>query len=336
MNIQQLITTKEYIDEFKRNKVVYRKYPALDLMIVKRNYGEPYSDDKPWLNYCRGLVVNYKTHELIFIPPVKAKEILTDTEFNDTISSTQELVDGTMVNLYYYRGEWITSTRSNIGCTNKWSQNINFKNMFEECSPELDYDTLHTDYTYSFVMRHIKNRITSPVSTNELVLVEVYHLGKRMETLPQNKGFRSPEKIHYMSKGLTGYQGEYRYKWLTPEHKFVELIKPTTNNPCLNYLTLRNSGHLTAYLKMFPELRYVYDEYRTKLHDITQQIYQYYRNVFISKEIDKKDIPFVLKPILYEIHGHYLNTKQGISWEYVKQYMYDMAPKRIQFVMNHL
>ena len=40
MDIFQLVESGDYIDEFKKNKVVFRKYPNLNLMIVKRNLGQ--------------------------------------------------------------------------------------------------------------------------------------------------------------------------------------------------------------------------------------------------------------------------------------------------------
>ena len=163
-------------------------------------------------------------------------------------------------------------------------------------------------------------------------------MSQRLNDLPTNEGYLTinewiPDEL---TKGLTLYKDNIRYKWLTIEHKFIEMIKPNTNNPCLNYLTLRNSGHLTSYLKIFPEKRFEFNKYREKLHNITVIIYQYYTGVFIHKQIDKKDIPFALRPLLYEIHGLYLKDKQGISWERVKQYMYDLDPKRLQFVINNL
>ena len=94
--------------------------------------------------------------------------------------------------------------------------------------------------------------------------------------------------------------------------------------------------HLTNYLKLFPEKRFEYDEYRKKVHDITISLHQYYKHVFIHKELDKAKIPFALRPLIYEIHGHYLEDKQGISWSHIKQYVYDIEPKRLQFVINNL
>jgi len=339
MDIHQLIETGNYIDEFKKEKVIFRKYSDLGLMIIKRKYGSNYSEDKSWLNYCRGIIIDYKEHKVVFIPPSKSKEVVTREVFLEEGNDSMELVDGTMINLFWFNGEWLSATRSNIGCTNKWSQDMNFLQMFQECSKDLDYTTLNKEYTYSFVMRHKKNRITSVIVKNELVLVEVYHKLSKLDELPGNAGYRVVNKnndVVGLQKGLTSYRNGCRYKWLTTEHKFLEMIKPNTNNTCLNYLILRNSGHLTNFLQLLPEKRFEFEGYRKTVHNITQLLHQYYTNVFIHKEIDKKDIPFALRPLIYEIHGQYLKDKQGISWSHVKQYIYDLEPKRLQFVINNL
>lgn len=338
MKLQNWFESVDYLSKFKKYGIQYRKYPELNLMIIKRKYGSEYSKSKFWMNYCRGLIINYKTNKIIFIPPVKSIECDTYDELISYNKSPEILVDGTMINLFNYQGEWFVCTRSNIGATNKWNGDKDFKDMFNECSENLDFNSLNQNCTYSFVMRHKNNRLTSPVYSNQLVLVELYFNGTKQIALPKNEGYICvneyiPDKL---SKGLTVKIGNKRYKWLSIEHKYIEMIKPNTNNELLNYLTLRNSGNLTQYLQYFPEQRFKYDNYRRKLHTITKLLYQLYISVFIQKTIDKEDIPFHLKPLIHEIHGHYLKYKQGISWEYIKNYIYELEPKRLCYVMNNL
>lgn len=348
--LQEWLDTDDYITSFKRNKVVFRKYPDKDLMIIKQKYGSPYSEDKFWLNYCRGLIINYKTNKLVFVPPIKSIEVLTIEELHSQDIHSQDihsqdihsqdilnLVDGTMINLFNVNNEWLLSTRSNIGCKNKWSQDMNFKQMFDECSKDLNYESLHKDHTYSFVMRHTKNKMISKVEKNELVLVEVYK-GLQKQPLSKQGGYTLVNEwsTKGVFKGFTISQNGIRYKWLSNEQKFLNMINPNTNNPCLNYITLRNSGHLPSYLDVFPEMRFEFDKYRKKIHSLTQLLYQYYVSIHIKKQLEKKDIPFVLKPLVYELHGLYLKHKQGISYQTVKQYIYELEPKRLQFVINGL
>ena len=291
MELQHWLNTTDYIQEFKKEKVSYRKYN--DLMIIKRKFGSQYSEDNGfWLNYCRGLIINHKTNQIVFIPPSKSKEVGTYDNFIELGENPTVLIDGTMVNLFYYNEKWMCATRSNIGATNKWSGNLNFNEMFLECSKNLDYDTLNKEYTYSFTMRHKKNRVTSHVEDNELILIEVYHKLQKIDSLPINTGYIC---LHEwipgnLIKGMNITVNNSRYKWLSNEHKYIEMIKPNTSNPCLDYLLLRKSGYLTNYLKYFPEKRFEFDTYRNKLHSLTNLIYKYYLNVFIHKQIDKKEI----------------------------------------------
>ena len=349
MDIFQLVESVDYINEFKKNKVVFRKYPKLNLMVVKRKYGSEYSDDCPWLNYCRGLVIDYVSNKVVFCPPVKSREIKNFNDIDKTsFDSISELVDGTMINLFHFNGEWLMSTRSNIGCKNQWSSDISFKDMFDECSPNFDTmfmgDLLDKENTYSFVMRHKKNRIVIPVEENQLYLVEMKKNNvlcklEESEHYLTNKYITKDnltKDIGYLFKGYNIVQDNKRYKWLTDDSKFIESIKPNTNNHLLNYLQLRKSGHLTNYLKYFPESRHNYDDFRKKVHELTKQLQHYYRNVFIYKNIDKSDVPYVLKPFVHELHGIYLREQRGISWEDVKMFVYNLEPKRICFALNNI
>lgn len=340
MEFLKFIESGSYLDEFKKEKVVYRKYPKKNLMIIKRNYNSKFSETKPWLNYCRGLVIDYKLHKVVFIPPVKSKELLTYQEYvNETGESSKLLVDGTMINLYWYN-EWNLSTRSNIGCTNKWDSTTTFKQLFDECSVNLDLSTLNKEYTYSFVMRHTNNKIIMPVEKNELILVEVYHNQVRLDSLPPNTGYTCVQDSLIVKdkfvKGYTQMVDGIRYKWIISEYKYAQSLVPNTNNDLLNYLVLRKNNNLTNYLTYFPEKRYTYQKYREKLYKLTQIIYEYYKNIFIYKLYEKNEIPFKLRPTLYDIHKIYLKNKEAISFAIMKEYMYKLEPKRIAYMFSVL
>ena len=40
------------------------------------------------------------------------------------------LLDGTMINIFFHNNKWLMSTRSDIGCLNKWNDHLNFKICF--------------------------------------------------------------------------------------------------------------------------------------------------------------------------------------------------------------
>lgn len=338
MNIKMFPSGSLY-DECKQQKLSVRKYPQYTLALCKRPYLSPYHKKDLWVNACRGLVFNYETNEIVMIPPMKSRDVLTQTKFLNRVSDSEELIDGMMINLFWFQDQWFLSTRSLIIPV------VEFESLTYPWVPKLKdsletvpFDQLQSNQTYSFVMRHTSSRLTSIVETNEMVLVEVYEGLSRVTPLPVLSGVRTPKKtksILGIQKGLTGIKDGIRYKWLTPEHKFIQMIVPNKEDPLLQYLGLRNSGYLTPYLELFPEKRFEYDNYRTRVQQLIQLIYQYYVSVYIQKQVTMEDVPFSLKPVLYTIHRHYLQTKLAISQKYVKQYVYQLSPEKILFILNN-
>ena len=134
--------------------------------------------DAEWKYYCKGCIINKKTNKIICIPSIKS------TNINDINKSTitsnkfylQNLLDGTMINLFFNNDKWDISTRSNIGCNNR-NKNKSFKLLFNECKGNtIDYNKLNKNYTYSFVLIHKENRNISNILENNLTLVDVYDL----------------------------------------------------------------------------------------------------------------------------------------------------------------
>jgi len=52
-----------------------------------------------------------------------------------------------------------------------------------------------------------------------------------------------------------------------------------------------------------------------------------YKNVFIYKQNDKNEIPYHMKPMIYDIHKLYLESKEPTTWIDIKQYIHAMPSK---------
>ena len=352
MELQGFINNNtNYIDLFKKNNLLIKKFK--NLVLVKANYDESNiyeNDEEYWKMYCRGSVINTDTNKLVCIPPVKAKEI-NQIEFNEYSNNEeiQELIDGTMINLFFYDNKWIISTRSSIGGYNKWN-NKSFNNMFKECQ-EIDYDNLNKDYCYSFVMKHIDIRNISVVSENKLFLVEVYNL-KNLVRLPVNEYPKNIESINnvlscdidnignlnnnFNIKGFTIKNKNKRYKLINPIFKKVEDLKVNLSGDLICYIELRKNGNLKEYLNFFPEKKNIFNDYREKIHILSNDLYNNYKNVFVYKKQEKKEIPYHLNPFVYEIHSNYLKTKKPTTWQDIKDYIYNLESKRLVFSLNYM
>mgnify|MGYP001243541727 CR=1 FL=1 len=361
MELQTFIhSNPDFISILKKNNFKVQAFK--DLKIISHPYEKQLTftnDSDYWKMFCRGAVINSE-NKIICLPPVKAIE-LTDKDYipEGPLSRVYEhLVDGTMVNLFYHKDEWIISTRSEIGGYNKWNNKKSFRTLFDECST-IDYDTLDKDCSYSFVMRHTENRNVSPVKQNDIILVEVYRyndteiqrlsksdyptnnytLIERNHPECQERGqfmkHYSDPVIPYYRKGFTIKCGSMRYKWINPYFHEIKNLKMNTNNHCLNYIELRRNGNLKKYLRYFPEHQHLFDNYREKIHSLSNDLFTNYKNTFIYKSMDKKDIPYYLKPLVHDIHKIYLKTKQPTQWTDIKQYIHSIPSKKLQFALNY-
>ena len=359
-HLQSFIDSNQnYISIFKENNFKIIKNSKLNLILVKNYYDKPLSftnDNDYWKMYCRGAIINTTTNKVVCLPPIKATEIKIDETIhhNDT-TEYQSLIDGTMINLFYHQNQWIISTRSEIGGYNKWNNRKSFQQLFDECST-IDYDNLNTQYSYSFVMRHTENRNIAPIYQNELYLVEVYsyenNLIQRLpiNLYPQNdfllidstnqkdqllNFFKDPQSTPYFCKGFTIKQGNKRFKYINPHFNYVKDLKMNHNNPSLTYIHLRQNGNLKHFLNYFPEYQHQFNQCRDTIHQLSNELYSIYKNVFIHKQTKKNEIPYHLKPLVYDIHKLYLENKKPTSWEDIKIYIHSLPPKKLLFALNY-
>jgi len=354
MELQQFIDDNpDYISIIKKNNFKINKYRNLILIKNKNNkYNlNNLNDliDDYWKMYCNGAIIDTDLNKVISLSPAKSI-ILEEKDIQNLDienSEIQHLIDGTMINLFYHNNKWNLSTRSEIGGYNKWNNKKSFKTMFDECVKDIsfNYDNLDKDCSYTFIMRHIDNRNISSIDSNDLFLVEVYryyennierlhqkHYPKDINTL-DNCSIDLPFK-NYDFKGYTIKIDNIRYKIENPIYEDIKSLKINFNNDLICYLELRKNGNLKRYLKYFPEKRNIFQDYKDKLHRLSNNLYSTYKNIYIYKNDIKP--PYYLKPFLIEIHSKYIKTQKPITWNDIKQYMYNLESKRIVFSMNYM
>ncbi len=353
MELQSFIdNNSNYCEIIKQNGFKIKKYSKYNCILVKNYYDKELdytNDSEYWKMYCRGAIIDTVQNKVICLPPVKAREIkYNDISFED--SEIQGLIDGTMINLFYCNNEWVIATRSEIGGYNKWNHKKSFRKMFEECL-SFDISLLDTNCSYSFVLRHTENRNISPITMNELYLVEMYSYGMdtiqrmsvndypdilRIENIKQlsSEEIKAMEKDFSM-KGYTIKRNNQRYKIINHEFEKVKSLQVNVNNDMIHYIELRQNGNLKDYLKYFPEKNKLFTEYRNLIHKLSNELYTNYKNIYIFKKIERKNAPYSLKPFIQDIHSIYKKTKKPISWNDIKDYIHSLPPKRIAFAINY-
>lgn len=142
-------------------------------------------------------VIYDENNKLLCVAPPKSigYNYFTSSYECDSNIEISEIIEGTMINLFYHNDKWILSTRGAIGGTYFYFRNqyyvdihssnrqISFYDMFMEALQADDNQLLNSNmmiqnmdknYCYSFVMQHPDNHIVIPVRFPQLYLVGVY------------------------------------------------------------------------------------------------------------------------------------------------------------------
>ncbi len=273
-----------------------------------------------------------------------------------------------------YEG-WLISTRSTIGAHCKFYSDKDFAELFNECKCDnFDYELFNRKFTYTFVLQHPENRIVVEYKQPSLTLVEITEVtdktinrgisiqseiinlsGLDIKT-PTLYVFENVEEMYrYVDTQDYSFQGivlkglsssnveeqngfiEYnRSKFRNPAYNYVKTLKGNSCNDLETYLSLRQSGYLKAYLSYFPEFQETFNVYMNILHEITTNTYKYYQECLVHKRIAHKDLPFIYKPLCYELHKQYNENKTPTTFAVVKKFINSQPVKRQLFLFNNI
>ena len=364
MELQTFINNNtDYTSKFRELNLNTKKYGELGLLIVTYKYDFKYDfDENPFIKFCKGAIIRLDDNKVICLPVKKCTDkhdlsnCSTDS-FNEDNMTLQPLLDGTMINMFYHNDEWFLSTRSYIGAKNKWDQNISFKKMFEDIVKEknINFDELNKKHSYSFVLQHKENRIISEIVDNNLIMVQEYspetfllqdfedNIYKSFTIIKNNDmnvlhdSLNKPFNFQFKGFTIKDNKSFKRINFVNSQYQYVFDLKSKANfnNKLLAFLYLRNNKLLTEYLKYFNDDAKLFDSYRNIVYIMKNELHDCYVKYFIKKEIQKKDIPYQLKPVLYELHTLYKQQQVKITNEVVNNYIYVMPIKRLCFILNY-
>jgi len=251
-----------------------------------------------------------------------------------------------------------------------------FRYMFEEVSQYvgLDLNRLNKKYVYSFVIQHPRNRIVQIIKEMKLYLVEVYEIinNKTINIVVTNSvdemesygiprtvclPIRTPilndmelkECLETVASSNTPYHivgiviknclGE-RYKFRNPNYEHVRHLRGNQPKLQFQYLSLRKEGKVGEYLQYYREHKRSFNQFRTVIHDYTNELYQNYVKCYIKKEKQLTEFPEKFRTHMYYLHhelylkllvpvNHYINRDQVI------RYFNNLHPAKQMFTLNY-
>lgn len=351
MELQNILNQNDnLIQYFKTNnlKVVKKN----NLVLLKYYYGEHVNEK--WKKYCKGCILDEKNNfKILCLSPIKS-ELYEKNKTYTTNFTVQNLIDGTMVNVFYHNDEWNLSSRSDIGGKNRWNGHT-LEYLFKQCC---DYNnltkTLNKDYSYSFVLQHKSIRNISFIDKNNITLVDKFNLNTlKSEKITDDLCVNTIEYLNFDSddihfivdkfkqensniKGITfKFDDGTRVNYIN--EKFIEVkdLNVNTQNLLYKFIELKKNNTLEKYLENFKEHQKLFNNFSEKYQQMIDECVTNYHDLFIHKNIKIDQVPYQLKPIMFLINKIYINTKEYMSRTNITQLIDNLDTRRLVFIIKY-
>ena len=340
-------------------------------------------DNIPTYGIYRSVIVNSDRQIVCFSPPKSVNAdnfIKTYNDKNDSLVA-EEFVEGTMINVFWdvnigLSGAWEISTRNSVGAESSFYKSLNsktFRTMFLEAASNnnLDLDSLHKNFCYSFVLQHPENRIVVPFKEPQLYLISMYIIDNSNQN---NIMVHSVDKSHFLNLHMdTTVKIPNTYDWTTytdlidkyasmntpydvlgvvinntatgertkirnPVYEQVRQLRGNQPKLQYQYLCLRKEGKVGDFLKYFPENKKEFSNFRDQLHLFTNTLFGNYISCYIKKEKPLIDFPDQYRTHMFNIHKQYLNElkeqKLYVTNTVVIKYVNNIHPSLLMFCLN--
>ncbi len=286
---------------------------------------------------CRGLIIDKTTKKIICQSnngSITFEDFISKVPINKCV--VEENLEGTLINLYYYKERWCVSTKFCIHAENsKFRGNKSFRQYFDKLFTT-DLEQLDKNFTYSFLLQVKENRMVSHIPKKQLYHIETINntTGEKIcldigidkpKILKLNdlntlkiSGYRDINrelvKLDWQTRGFMLYSldRKYRCSLINPSYQSVfDLVKDQAD---LKYLILeslyykKNINDITFY---FPEYTKIQKKVTEDVDDLINELLKLYKDCYCFKNIEISELPKLYKKILSKIHAYYKITHQN-------------------------
>ena len=241
--------------------------------------------------------------------------------------------DGTQINLFYYKNQWRISTTGCIDAFDSyWKSNYSFGNLFvDEFFKTSDIRYLETQYCYSFILCHPDNNNVVQHKTPKLYHIMTRNIRNFIKydidinvAKPNRRYFDDIndlwDYIDYMDiDNYTGIvashpeRGHYRFN-SAKYYALKFMIKNEKNDEMIILKNIENYNNLDILISNIPKFQQIYNQVISDIDSVCKDIYKYYHKTKIRRIW--VELPFYVKPLIYEIHKLYINKIR--KWEHNK------------------
>jgi hypothetical protein len=322
---------------------------------------------------CRSVILNKEQHIVSFAPPksMATNLFLEKYPVKNPLIIAEEMVEGTMINVFWDGVGWEVATRSTIGAQNKFYMPPNpktFFDMFQEAADQcgMKLENLNQAFCYSFVLQHPENKMVVGFETPGLYLVAVYKINNPSCTIdvidPRscnlNIGlvkfpeiyefdtwddlktrFEDAADINILGTMIHNLETGERTKIRNTNYEQVRRLRGNQPKLKYQYLVLRKSGGKEdEYLSHFSEHTEQFKEWREEVDTFSRDLYNKYVLCFVTKKHSPDDCSFYLKKTLYSLHDLYFYELKGqskkITRDYVSKFVDNLHPSILMTILK--
>lgn len=316
------------------------------------------------VGHVRGIIVNEATGEIVCQSFPFTPEILVD-DVNEVLPTfSEEMVlypscEGTVIRLFY-DDVWRISTHRKIDADGSCWSGPTFGSMFRELFE--DFDSLDTNFCYTLLMSHNKNRLIYEVPKPQLLLVTVYNRQEKcflssteLYELPEY-GWKYPVQIDGI---LTGEDLQRTVNEYVPSFAFTGVIvltdtkvspKPIKfvsqryldlrtargNEPCIRdrYIQVRGTEDEKILREWYTDEAHVFEKVEYHFDKLVFRIHRMYLNRYIGKRLNT--LPKEEFVTIQRCHAwHCENRKENIvTQEKVREFLNTTPNYYILIMLN--
>ena len=322
---------------------------------------------------CRGLIYDLDNKKVLSVS-LKCKNTLEDfienIKWKDCI--VEESIDGTLIILYYNNSEWNVCTKKTFDGKCRWCSTKTFNELFWETLElykSFNLDQLNKNFCYSFILCNSECRNITKYENPKLYHITSINLNDFNE-YDEEIGIEKPKLLKYNSFNITGcsnynelllklnnldyskegymlYNKErsFRTKLLGKSHIKVKNLKGLYPIIDLRLVELikEQPNVLKDFLYYFPEYTKKVEDIEISIKNIEKIILKYY--TLVKKNNIDTEIPDILKKIIYELHGEYIELmnnynpvthtyKPSINIHKVRNWLTKISSRRLCLLIN--
>lgn len=317
-------------------------YPNRDHQSSQRvNYNDSF------VRQCRGVILTKEPLNIVCYAMDKLyrSSEFTDAQlqeyFNEADWVVDELIDGSLVKLYWFDSQWNIATNRCIEAKKaRWTNYRSFYELFQEAAGNLDYTKLDKRCTYSFVLCHPENRIVTNHQSPKIVLVSIRNLDTMSEVpltgatgVAPELGVSVPLSLkmdwetlqdrlqtnpYYMPGYVLHTQDGKRIIFEGVHYLKVKELKGNHQDLIFRYLQLQReneSSQFQDFITYFPEYKWI----DSQLEMLAREAHKTYIDFFVKRL--KSRINRDLWELMSELHTLFLRTQEPTSLPKVRQHL---------------